>query len=609
MGESDKAAIYARKSTGKETDNRSIDEQLKACRQYAEEQGWKVEERHVFTEIHSGKSVFDRPKMKTLLTAMTNGEVNRIICYHRDRRARNMKESGWLDTEAMRHDATWHFVNSGMVPEGIEDEDDRDHMAGMEEYFSAKERKRIKERMDAGQIARVNAGGMKPGPKPPYGWERKSLGVDASGKKRPNWTLKQKKKPDEALVVAKIFRLLVEDRASIAEVTRWLRASGYPTPTRKPSAHWSEKSLKTIVRNPCHMGVAATNRTQSVPGTSSSRRRNEDEWIVLENAPKLEPIVNEATWRAANNALVENSQRSGGVKSANNQGLLSYGHIFGVCPEGHRHTLGWQAGRYKSGSKQRGARKCPIITISSGYVDEKVWNDVTKLLNEPYVLLKRLKNQMSGDGMAEDLAEAEATVARLKTSMKNVMWAVESAENDEARREASARLNELAPALKAAEMQCRSVAARAQAFKHQQDVSERFIEHLTADKKRLASLDLEGRREIIRRLDVQVPIKPDEGKGIAARLKDYTIGVMPPMIAPDETLIEGLEEDTSYYGDIEYDDRWDDIEWEYDPLDDARVDAHTRLDDTAVIGEEPAPRCNSRTRRKSGSTPRQALKR
>ncbi|MBA3852613.1 MAG: recombinase family protein, partial [Chloroflexi bacterium] len=136
---SDKAAIYARKSTGKETDNRSIDEQLKACRQYAEEQGWKVEERHVFTEIHSGKSVFDRPKMKTLLTAMTNGEVNRIICYHRDRRARNMKESGWLDTEAMRHDATWHFVNSGMVPEGIEDADDRDHMAGMEDYFSVKE--------------------------------------------------------------------------------------------------------------------------------------------------------------------------------------------------------------------------------------------------------------------------------------------------------------------------------------------------------------------------------------------------------------------------------------------------------------------------------------
>ncbi len=607
MGESDKAAIYARKSTGKETDNSSIDEQLKACRQYAAEHGWTVDERHVFKEIGSGKTIWERPQMMALLTAVTNGEVQHLVCWHNDRRARNVKESGWLDTEATRYGAKWHFVDPGMVLPGIEDEDDIAHMEAMEAYFSAKERKRIHARMSWGRQARLNAGGRQPG-SDPYGWTQPiESWTDANGKERGHWTLKQH--DDEAPVVEEIYRRLVTEHQSVREVTRWLQSSGHPTPKGNPSKGWRDRTITVLVRNPVHMGLVVTRRHR---GNGAGWERPREEWVVIENAPTLTPIVDAAMWEAANEALAGNRRRSGGQKNPNNEGLLAWGHLRCDCA-GHGYALGWVpsgGGQYRTDRKNPG---CTQMAVSSRPIDGDVWAEVSAALKDPDVILRRIADHTRGDTARGELAAQDAAVRKLEERAEGLTNGYTKAKSEVVRAALEPQLEAALLELESAKSTRAFIAARAGAAAGWVAGAADLFDQLKAEAARIDTLDLDERREVLRRLRVKVYLKPKGAIAEGERRWKTTIGMMPPAreLAMDDLLPDWWQAREWY--------QWDAIDWGKDlwtyeednddfdpPLSSALqeelrrrgregLDTNECSGDTDVSGDELAPRQDTDT--------------
>lgn len=86
----DKAAIYCRVSTKDQKDfGGSLEMQEDWGRHKAEQEGFTVSEKHIYSEDFTGKTK-DRPEIQKALNAARKGEFQVLLCYSDDRLARNI---------------------------------------------------------------------------------------------------------------------------------------------------------------------------------------------------------------------------------------------------------------------------------------------------------------------------------------------------------------------------------------------------------------------------------------------------------------------------------------------------------------------------------------
>ncbi|MFZ2189365.1 MAG: recombinase family protein [Candidatus Magasanikiibacteriota bacterium] len=86
--------IYARKSTDdKEKQIRSLGDQIKECKDYAERNGLRCLPKPI-TESESAKEPDIRPEFKKLIDDIKKAKYDGILAWHPDRLARNMKDAG-----------------------------------------------------------------------------------------------------------------------------------------------------------------------------------------------------------------------------------------------------------------------------------------------------------------------------------------------------------------------------------------------------------------------------------------------------------------------------------------------------------------------------------
>lgn len=120
-------AIYVRKSTkGKKSQERSIDDQLKACKRLADDNGLKVV--RIFKEKESARKEGIRDVFSEMITGIKNKHFNSIIAWHPDRLARNMKDAGLIIDMLDKHlildiqFPSYTFVNdpNGLMALGIQ---------------------------------------------------------------------------------------------------------------------------------------------------------------------------------------------------------------------------------------------------------------------------------------------------------------------------------------------------------------------------------------------------------------------------------------------------------------------------------------------------------
>src|SRR5437762_1050763 len=105
------AALYCRVSTtAQDEEGSSLQTQEAACRKYAAERGYVVDDRHVYREVYSGVELWDRPQLTDVRTAARRGEVDIIIAYAIDRLSRDPVHLGVIISEADHHDVDVTFV-------------------------------------------------------------------------------------------------------------------------------------------------------------------------------------------------------------------------------------------------------------------------------------------------------------------------------------------------------------------------------------------------------------------------------------------------------------------------------------------------------------------
>ncbi len=72
-----KVAIYARYSSANQSE-KSIDDQIRVCQKYIENNGYSFSEEHIFTDEALSGSLLQRPGLQALERAMENKEIEAV---------------------------------------------------------------------------------------------------------------------------------------------------------------------------------------------------------------------------------------------------------------------------------------------------------------------------------------------------------------------------------------------------------------------------------------------------------------------------------------------------------------------------------------------------
>jgi len=167
-----KAAIYCRVSSDGQEDNTSLPTQEEACRRFAAERGYVVDD--IYREVQSGFDLWERPQLTALREAARRGQVQAVIAYALDRLSRNQTHIAILDDEWERTGVALLFVTEEFekTPEGK-------LIRSVKGFAAELEREKIRERTQRGRLARAQSGRLMPGRRPLYGYRYRDEGHTA----------------------------------------------------------------------------------------------------------------------------------------------------------------------------------------------------------------------------------------------------------------------------------------------------------------------------------------------------------------------------------------------------------------------------------------------
>ena len=242
-----RAAIYLGVSSAGQEDNWSLATQEASCRAYAKAKGWDAAA--VYKDVHTGAEVFERPGLTELRAAMRAGAFDVLLVPALDRLSRDQNHQGLVLSEAEHAGVLWDSAT-----EEIDDSPTGKILRAVIGGMAELERLKIAERTQRGMWARVAAGKIKPGPKPPYGYAW-------SGEDKARFEID----PDTASIVQRLFRE-IESGGSARQTALGLTRDGIPTPTGRTD-YWQRTSVVAIVRNPVYTGSVEAFRWQGTRST------------------------------------------------------------------------------------------------------------------------------------------------------------------------------------------------------------------------------------------------------------------------------------------------------------------------------------------------------
>ncbi|HEY3033944.1 MAG TPA: recombinase family protein, partial [Streptosporangiaceae bacterium] len=423
------AAIYARVSSARQKEQQTIGSQTAALRAHAARLGLDVAPQWVFCdEGHSGATLV-RPALEKLRDLVAQLPVEVVLVYSPDRLARKYAYQALLIEELARAGTSVVFIK-GPGSDTPEDALLVQFQGMIAEY----ERAQIIERTRRGKAHRARQGTVNVLSGAPFGYRyvRKNEHADA----------RYEVIPHEAAIVAELFRRYVEDGAAIADLARWLTATGVPTRTGK--SRWDRSVIWGMLRNPAYAGHACFGKTmrtadqpglnraartqgRSTPRSYSVRDRDRQDWLEI----AVPAIVTEETWERVQRRLEDNKRyaaRNSKVPSLL-QGLAACTSCGYAYYRGHTTTtagnkiyyyrcLGSDNYRYEHG------RVCDNKPVRTDYLDKVVWDHITGLLASPQLVRaeidRRLQQLRTGDPataqqqrLQQALAKSTAAITRL----------------------------------------------------------------------------------------------------------------------------------------------------------------------------------------------------
>jgi site-specific DNA recombinase len=463
-------ALYARVSSDQQAERHTIDSQLSDLRARASQDGHRVRDDMLFVDNgHSGASLV-RPALERLRDVVSLSALDVLYVHAPDRLARSYAHQALLLEEFARAGTRVVFLNR---PIGDTPEDNL--LLQLQGMFAEYERAKVLERSRRGKRHRARAGAVSVLSRAPFGY--RYVTREAGG-----GAARYDVDEDAARIVRQIFTWVGDERLTLAAVCRRLHAAGIPSPAGNP--HWSRAMIHAMLLNPAYAGQAAYGRRRCVPwqaplhpprghgGLPKKPFRQipapTEQYIGI----PVPALVNEALFASAAERLEENRKRSrerlAGVRYLL-RGLL-------VCQKcgygftGHHHRGRWRYYRCCGTDRSRyhGERRCDARLVAVELLDEAVWAEVRRLLDDPARVLEEYQRRLDAvqasprrlelDVVGRQLTKARGAIGRLIDSYAEGLIEKDEFEPRIAElRRRTARLEAEAGALRAAEEQAHSL--------------------------------------------------------------------------------------------------------------------------------------------------------
>lgn len=415
-----KAAAYTRVSTDlQEQEGTSLQSQLEACLNKAQELGYEVSPDHRIQETYSGLSL-DRPRLGELRQWVRDNEVDVVVAYALDRLSRDPVHFIILQEEMERAG-----VELVLVSETVDSSDMGKLISHIRGFAAKLEAEKIRERTTRGLRERAKSGRFPSGRRGRlYGYTYipgKGLG---QGVREVN--------EEDARRVREIFDWFVNEGLGIDRIAFRLRDLGVPTPSGK--GIWYASEIWRMLKCRAYIGetyafaetyVEPKSRLSKGSRTRKTRRvlRPPEEWVRLPDATP--PIIERDLFEKAQEQLQRNKERA---RRNRKQPYLLSGHI--LCKRCGRNYWGfvkrvmWGGTRhpkryYHCAGKLRmvSPTQCDNHNLNAGGIEDAVWGEIENLLSQPSLILGELERKRAEGDTPEARAAALREVVRSLVSL------------------------------------------------------------------------------------------------------------------------------------------------------------------------------------------------
>jgi site-specific DNA recombinase len=400
-----RVAIYARVSSTRQTRTQTIEQQLTRLKTHVEQQGWVLEEQHIYLDDGYSGASLSRPGLDRVRDATGFGELDLLMVTAPDRLARKYVHQVLLIEEFEQRGCRVEFLERPMS------QDPNDQLllqirGAVAEY----ERTLITERMRRGRLAKLRAGQLLPWIRVPFGYQ-----VDPDRPRDPHGL-----RVDEpaAVAVQQIFAWYLEERMTLRTIATRLIEAGIATPTG--TGHWSGSTVRGILHNTVYTGLAYGNCTRQVRShrrvsallpVGSGRTctaRPPDDWIPL----SVPAIISQEVFDLAQEKLATNRQRAS-RNNTRHQYLLRSLVSCGLCRLAAPARTTWDGRSYyvcNGHGRIEAEERCRSRHIPADQLDKLVWDDLCEVVTHPERIATALERAQAGAWLPDELQARRARI-------------------------------------------------------------------------------------------------------------------------------------------------------------------------------------------------------
>jgi site-specific DNA recombinase len=409
------AAIYARVSSEQQREEDTIASQTAALIEFAKTRDLEVPREWLFEDEGYSGATLERPGLERVRDLAAEGQLQAVLVYAPDRLSRKYAYQVLLIEEFARQGVETLFLKA---PQGTTAEDQL--LVQFQGMIAEYERAQILERSRRGKRHRARAGEISVLSGAPYGYHyvRKSDEAPAS------YSVIEA----EARVVRQVYELYTVGGLSIGAITRWLNDQGVAT--RKPSARWERSMVWAMLRNPAYRGKACFGKTRGatrqrmtralrlrggIPSrNSANQERPREEWIEI----PVPALIAEETFARAQELLHENKvlARRRTIEPSLVQGLVSCRKCGYALSRTSTRSSARKIHYYRCiGSdawRHLGGPVCDNRPVRQDLLDEIVWTEVIRLLEDPVLIQQELDRRLAAARAADPTKQREQTLER-----------------------------------------------------------------------------------------------------------------------------------------------------------------------------------------------------
>jgi site-specific DNA recombinase len=410
------AAIYARVSSDRQKEDKTIASQSAALVAFAQSEGYSVPAEWIFLdEGYSGANLV-RPGLERVRDLAAEGQIQAVLVHSPDRLSRKYAYQVLLIEELSRHGVQVVFINA---PQSDSPEDQL--LLQFQGMIAEYERAQILERSRRGKLHRARQGEASVLGGAPYGYRYVRKTEERAGY--------YEVIEEQAQVVRQAYTWYTGEALSIGDVTRRLNEQGVPTQQRR--AKWERSTVWAMLRNPAYKGTACFGKTQTATRQRTSNRRlrqrgslpsrnsashelPREQWIEI----PVPALIDEITFALAHERLANNKKLSARrtIEPSILQGLVHCRHCGYALYRTSTHSTARKIAYYRClGSdawRYEGKARCDQRPIRLDLLEHTVWTELVHLLEDPTLIQAELDRRLAAARNANPVKRREETLTR-----------------------------------------------------------------------------------------------------------------------------------------------------------------------------------------------------